>query len=189
MTTILNFIIALVITLMAAFTLQSCSNNSLQQYMVDKQDDDNYVKVDLATSLLLSPENTMSAEEKEILSTVKKINVVAYPVKDGDVAAYEAEKQILKDILDQEKYQTLMKMGSNRSGATLKYVGEEDAIDEVIIFVSDEEKGFAVFRLTGDDMKPGDMMKLMNSLQEGDLDIEQLSGIGEIFTSATTTTE
>ena len=76
-----------------------------------------------------------------------------------------------------------MKMGSNKSGASLKYLGEEDAIDEVVIFASDDERGFALFRLTGENMNPGQMIRLMNSVERGDLDVSQLSGIGEIFQS------
>ena len=64
---------------------------------------------------------------------------------------------------------------------TMKYLGEEDAIDEVIIFASDDTKGFAIFRLLGDDMKPGQMLKLMNSINSGDLDLSALSGIGDMF--------
>ena len=74
-----------------------------------------------------------------------------------------------------------MKMGSNTSGMTLQYLGEEDAIDEVIVFASDDEKGFAVFRLLGEDMQLDQMMKLMTYIDKGDVDVSQLSGIGELF--------
>jgi tRNA(Ile2) C34 agmatinyltransferase TiaS len=60
-------------------------------------------------------------------------------------------------------------------------LGEEDAIDEVIVFASDSDKGFAVFRLLGDNMRPGDMIKLMNSIDNGDIDVSKFSGIGELF--------
>jgi len=93
-------------------------------------------------------------EEKDILETVKKINVVAYPIKGENAADYEVKRQELKDIIDQEQYKMLMKYGSNKQGATLKYLGEEDAIDEIIVFASDDEKGFALFRLLGDNMEP-----------------------------------
>ena len=68
----------------------------------------------------------------DILKTIKKINVVAYPIEEGNVSTYEVKMQVLKTILDQDRYKTLMKYGSNKEGATLKYVGLEDAIDEMI---------------------------------------------------------
>ncbi len=174
-----KYIIPLILAVLA---LASCSNEkSLQKYLVDKQDDDKFLKVDVATSLLKSDDISFSEEENEILETIKKVNVVAYKIQDGNTADYEAEKKKLAEIVSQEKYKTLMKFGSNNKGATLKYLGEEDAIDEVIVFASDSEKGFAVFRLLGKDMRPDQMIKLMNSIDNGDLDVSKLSGIGDLF--------
>ncbi len=167
---------------LAALTLFSCNNEqSLQRYLVDRQDDDSFLKVDIAASLLQTDSNSLSQEEKDILETVKKINVVAYPLNGDNDANYEVKKQELKDIISQEKYKTLMKFGSNKRGATLKYLGEEDAISEIIVFASDDEKGFALFRLLGDNMRPDQMIKLMNSIEKGDLDVSKLSSIGGLF--------
>jgi acetyl/propionyl-CoA carboxylase alpha subunit len=167
---------------LAALTLFSCnSGDSLQSYLVEKQDDDKFMKVDVATSLLETKDNTLTQEQKDILKTVKKINIVAYPLKDDNTADYDAEKEKLAAIINQEKYKTLMKMGSNNQGATLKYLGEEDAIDELIIFASDNKKGFAVFRLLGDDMRPDQMIKLMNSMDKGNIDVSPFSSIGNLF--------
>jgi len=167
---------------MAAIALASCSNEkSLQKYLVEKQDDDKFLKVDVATSLLQTDDNSLTEEQKNILNTVKKVNVVAYKIKDGNIAEYEAEKEKLAVIVNQEKYKTLVKYGSNNRGASLKYLGEEDAIDEVIVFASDNEKGFAVFRLLGEKMRPDQMIKLMNSIDKGDIDVSKFSGIGDLF--------
>jgi len=172
----------LILIVLAALALIGCDNGpTLQKYLVDKQDDDKFLKVDVAASLLKNENNSFTQEEKDILATIKKINMVAYPIADGNTTEYEAEKQKAVDILSQEKYKTLMKFGSNSKGATLKYTGEEDAIDEIIVFASDNEKGFAVFRLLGDKMRPEKMIKLMNSIDRGDLDVSKLSGIGQLF--------
>lgn len=177
--TLIKYATALIL---AALTMVSCSDGkSLQRYLVDKQEDDRYVKLDLATSLLQNDEAEFTQEQQDILNSIKKVNVVAYPLKKGNTTEYESEKAVLKEIIAQEKYKTLMKMGSGSSGATLKYLGEENAIDEVIVFASDDERGFAVFRLLGDDMQVGQMMKLMSSIDNGDIDVEKLSGIGELF--------
>jgi hypothetical protein len=167
---------------LAALTLFSCSNKeSLQRYIVDRQNDDSFLKIDIAASLLQTDSANLSQEEKDILKTIKKINVVAYPIEEGNVSAYEVKMQVLKTILDQDRYKTLMKYGSNKEGATLKYVGLEDAIDEIIVFVRDDEKGFALFRLLGDDMRPEQMIKLMTAIEKGDVDISKLNSIGKIF--------
>ena len=167
---------------LAALTLFSCSNEkSLQRYLVDRQDDDSFLKIDIAASLLQTDNNNLSQEEKDILETVKKINVVAYPIKGENTADYEVKRLELKDIIDQEQYKMLMKYGSNKQGVTLKYLGEEDAIDEIIVFASDDEKGFALFRLLGEKMKLAKMIKLMNAIKKGDLDVSKLESIGNIF--------
>ena len=167
---------------LAALTLFSCSNEkSLQRYLVDRQDDDSFLKIDIAASLLQTDNNNLSQEEKDILETVKKINVVAYPIKGENTADYEVKRLELKDIIDQEQYKMLMKYGSNKQGATLKYLGEEAAIDEIIVFASDDEKGFALFRLLGEKMEPAKMMKLMTAIEKGDLDVSKLESIGNIF--------
>jgi len=171
--------------ILIAMTLLSCADGkSLQRYLVDKQDDDKFLKVDIATSLLESDDADFTEEQREILNSVKKINVVAYPTKGENIANYEAERLELKQIIDQEKYTLLGSFTSNGTYATMKYLGEEDAIDEVIIFASDPERGFAIFRLLGDDMKPGQMLKLMNSLDSGDMDLSALGGLDDIFNDA-----
>jgi len=176
---LIRYIIGLTL---AALTLISCSNEkSLQRYLVDKQDDDSFLKIDIATSLLQTDGNSLTEEEKDILATVKKINVVAFPIKEGNKAEYDLKKQELKDIISQEKYKTLVKFGSNNKGATLKYLGEEDAIDELIVFASDNERGFVLFRLLGEDMRPDQMIKLMTSIDKGDVDISALKTISKLF--------
>lgn len=176
---LVRYIIALTLI---AFSMMSCnSEGSLQRYLVDKQDDNKFVKVDLATSLLEANDNNFSEEQREILNTVKKINVVAYPIKGGNKAEYESERNALTAIIDQEKYQTLTKFKSNNIKTTLKYVGDDETIDEVIVFMSDDERGFAIFRLLGDEMRPGQMAKLITTLERGDLDFTKLTGLGEMF--------
>jgi hypothetical protein len=173
-----------VLIALAVMSLISCdSGKSLQRYLVDKQEDDRYIRADIATSLFLNDENNFSAEEMETLKTIKKINVVAYLLKKGNESEYESEKSILKEIINQEQYQTLGSFKSNEIQMTLKYLGEETSIDEVVIFASSSDKGFGVFRLLCDNMRPDQALKLMSTMQRGDLDLSKLSGMSELFSS------
>lgn len=167
--------------ILAVVTLTSCSDKSLQKYLVEKQDNDKFVKMDIAASLLQGKESNFTQEEKDILGTIKKVNMVAYPIKNGYTADFERERNELRDILNQEQYKELTRIKNKDWSATLKYTGEEDAIDEVIVFASDNNRGFAVFRLLGEKMRPDQMIKLMESAKRGDLDISKFSGLGEIF--------
>ena len=167
--------------ILGGLLLTGCNSApSLQEYLVDKQADDNFVKVDLATSLFLAQEENLTDEQKDVLKTVKKINVVGYPLK-GNVEEYQTEKQKILAILSQERYQTLMKMGSNKQGLTLKFTGEEDAIDEVIVYGNDNERGFIVFRLLGDNINPGKVLRMVESMDQDDLDISSLESIEALF--------
>lgn len=169
------------VLVMAAVTFVSCSDKSLQKYLVEKQDDSKFVKMDLPVSMLEGKNSSFDDEEKEILKTIKKVNVVAYPIKNGDTADYEVEKTEIESILKQDRYKELTRIKSKEWNATLKYTGEEDAIDEVIVYANDNSRGFAIFRLLGENMRPDQMLKLMKSAENGDLDLSQLSGFGEIF--------
>ena len=178
MVTILKYITALIL---GSLLLSSCNSKpSLQEYLVDKQEDDAFIKVDLATSLLYAEEDKLSIEQKEVLKTVKKINVVAYPIK-GNEAEYTIERKKIQAILSQEKYQTLMTMGSNKQGMSLKYVGEEEAIDEMIVFGNDSNKGFIVFRLIGKDMKPEDMIRMIETMDKDNVNLSALEGLEALF--------
>ena len=179
MTTLIRYIVGMTLV---AMSMMSCSGDgSLQRYLVDKQDDSNFVKLDIATSLFEGEQANFTEEQREILNTIKKVNVVAFPNKGNSTPEYQEELAKLNRILDNEKYVLLGKVSSDGSKMTMKYLGEEDAIDEVIIYASDDSRGFAVFRLLGENMKPGQMLKLMNSIEKGDLDVSSLTGIGELF--------
>src|SRR5690606_38258084 len=120
--------------MMMALTFISCNDKSLQKYLVEKQDDAKFVKIDIPTSLLEGENSSFDQEQKDILKSIKKINVVAYPIKNNDSMDYKAERAELESILDQEQYKDLTRIKTNNWNASLKYTGEEDAIDEVIVY-------------------------------------------------------
>ena len=80
MMTITKYIITITLGLL---TLLSCdTRKSLQSYIVEKQDDNRFLKIDLATSML-SEIDSLSKDQKQVLASIRKINVVAYPKKEG----------------------------------------------------------------------------------------------------------
>jgi hypothetical protein len=161
--------------------LVSCTEKSLQKYLVEKQDDEHFVKMDLAASLLQGAENNFSEEETKTLSTIKKVNVVAYPISNGDTINFEKERTDIKAILAQEQYKELARINNDHWDVTLKYTGEEDAINEVIIFGSDEKRGFAVFRVLGKNMRPDQILNLLQTADKKDLDFSKFGSLDGIF--------
>ena len=161
---------------LAATAFVSCANEtSLQEYYVENQQDNKFIAVDIPTSMFTNTEE-LDETQKETLETVKKINVLALPVKDSK-EEYEIEKARLAEILKDEKYQLLMRYGSNTRKAEIYFTGNEDAIDEIIVYGYDDTKGVGVARVLGEDMNPQKLMEFMKSLDKGDIDVAGLKGI------------
>lgn len=160
----------------------ACGNNaSLQKYIVEKQNDNDFITIDLPSSLILTENNNLSEEQLETVKSIKKVNMIALQLKDENKAVYEIEKQRLKSILDNNQYETLMKYGSNEMGASLLFTGDVEAIDEIIIFASDSEKGFGLFRVIGEDMNPSQIVKLMNNVNSQNFDLSFMNEIGGLL--------
>ncbi len=158
----------------------SCnSGQSLQEYFVDHQGDVDFVAVDVPSSLLDKENIELNAEEKEALESIKKVNFLALPLNEENKARFEKESADIKQILGSDEYETLMKFGSNGTNIVLKYTGDDDDIDEVIVFATDQKKGLALIRVLGDNMRPEKMAKLARSVEKGKIDLEAFRKIGE----------
>ena len=162
--------------------LVSCNNEtSLQEYYVEHQNDKQYLAFDIPASLLTGDNSKLTAEQKATLETIRKVNILGFPKKEDNQAEYEAEKEKLSGILKAEKYKQLMRYGGNNRKAELYYLGEEDAIDEIIVFGSDDEKGFGIARVTGEDMNPEDIIRLFKSFEKGELNVDGLPNLDGVF--------
>ncbi|SDR65109.1 DUF4252 domain-containing protein [Christiangramia echinicola] len=166
------------ILLMAGFT--SCDDGkSLQKYYVENQEDTDFLALDVPTSMFTNS-GSLEAEEKATLESIKKINVLALK-KEDNPSKFEEEKLKLDEIFKDEKYQLLMKYGGGNRKAALYFTGEDDAIDELIVYGYDDEQGLGVARVLGEDMDPEKIMKMMKSLDKNNIDIEGIKGLGKIF--------
>lgn len=156
--------------------LTSCNNEtSLQEYYVENQADTSFVALDVPASLLLGDNMKLDPEQKATLESIQKVNLLGYPVNEESKASFEAEKEKIREILSDEKYQTLMRISKGTTKAEFYYLGEDDAIDELIVFGADENLGFGVARVLGNDMNPEDIISLVRSFQKDDgMDLEGL---------------
>ena len=161
--------------LVLALGIISCNNDmSLQEYYVKHQNDNQFLAFDVPASLLTGDNSSLTAEQKATLETIKKVNVLGFPKKEENTELYEQEREKLAAILKDDRYKQLFRYGGGNRKAELYYLGEEDAIDELIVFGSDEEKGFGIARVTGDDMDPEAMIRLFKSFGKGELDLDGL---------------
>lgn len=167
----------------AVLTFVSCDNNpSLQKYYVDSKENNEFISVDLPANILQLKNNDVSNEVKETLETIKKVNFLALQLTETNEALYTSEKLKVNAILKNPKYKQLMRMNMGKGSVSVNYLGEEDAIDEVVIFGSDASKGFALVRVIGENMNPSEIMKIAQEIKL-DGDSAQLKQLGGLFSS------
>jgi len=166
-----------------AFLMISCDTNpSLQRYYVDSKENNEFISIDLPSSILQLKDDDVSEEIKNTLATIKKVNFLALQLNDTNKELYISEKQKVKNILKNPKYKQLVRMNLGKTSILVNFLGEEDAIDEVIVFASDNKKGFAIVRVLGENMNPGNILKLTQEIKT-DGDSEQLKQLGGLLSS------
>ncbi|WP_130736541.1 DUF4252 domain-containing protein [Flavobacterium sp. J27] len=155
--------------------LFSCNNEpSLQKYFVENSESSDFIAIDLGSSVINTEKMTLSKEDKEALQSFEKMNVIAFKKDSLNDKKYTTESEKVKSLLKSDKYQELMRMGSGSNGGAVYFVGEEEDIDEFVLFANGKDTGFAVVRILGNNMNPNHIMNLMNLMREADVDLEQL---------------
>ncbi len=163
--------------LMLIVNIACSSEASLQKYYIDNQENKNFISLDVPASVLKLKDN-VTPEEEEALASLKKFNILAFKKDNTNDAEYTLEKQKVKTILKNSKFKELMRIKDKGRNIVIKYEGSDDYMDEVIIYASDKEQGFALVRVLGDKMNPAKIMKLANSIKDIDSDgFKQLEGI------------
>jgi hypothetical protein len=162
--------------------LMACSSTqSLQEYYVDNSENPNFISLDLPASILNLENANLSETQREAFESLKKLNVLAFKKTTSNAVEYEVEKGKVNAILKNSSYKELMKLNSKYGKGFIKYLGEEDAIDEVIIYGNSDDKGFALVRVLGNNMKPAYMIQLMQAIQQSDYKGEGLGEIGQFL--------
>ncbi|CAC9975883.1 DUF4252 domain-containing protein [Flavobacterium sp. WLB] len=167
--------------ILALLTFVSCNSEpSLQKYFVENTDKKDFIALDVSPSILNLDNTKLSAEQKEAINSFDKMNILAFKANDKNQVQFEAERNKVKAILKDPKYQELMKVGSGKDGASISYVGSDDNIKEFIVFANRKENGFAVVRVLGNNMNPNSIMTLMSVLKESKIDMEQLKPLQQL---------
>jgi hypothetical protein len=146
--------------------LISCNTTpTLQKYIVDSKENNDFMSVDIPASIIQLKDADVSDSAKKTLNTIKKMNFLALPLTDDNNAFYETEKAKVNKILKNPKYKQLIRFKRNKSNISVNYLGDKNAINEVVVFGSDNEKGFAIVRILGDNMNPSDILKLSQDIK------------------------
>ena len=177
-------LLSISLVLVGLLVFNACSSTqSLQEYYVDSQENPNFLSLDVPVSILNLDEVELTDTQKQALSSLRKLNLLAFKKTDDNNLEYEAEKEKVNAILKNSEYKELMKLKSKYGKGVVKYLGDDDAIDEVVLYGNSTEKGFALVRVLGDNMNPAHLIQLMKVIQKADYDSEALGEIGEFLKS------
>jgi cephalosporin hydroxylase len=168
--------------LLISCVLYSCSDNAtLQTYFVENSESTEFFTIDITPSILKTDALTLTNEETAALEAFKKMNILAFKKDSINENKYKSEMTKVKAILKDEQYESLIKYGSNRNGAALYFAGETDKIDEFVLVANQDEAGFAIVRILGDDMDVNHVMTLFQLLKKSNVDMEQLKPLQQFM--------
>lgn len=164
-------------------TFSSCNQGpTLQTYYVDNELKPGFTTLDVPTSLVGLDEDKLTPEQLDAYQSVDKLNMLAFVMDDNNKDEYEVELAKVKTILKDPKYEELMRGGNSTDGKfIIKLVGEEDDIDEIVLFGSANERGFALIRILGDSMNPENIMSLASALDSKDFKDADMSMFSNFF--------
>ena len=171
------------IAVSAFLILLGCNNKpSLQQYFVQNQNNASFVAVDIAPSILNLDKAKLTSKETEVLASFEKMNVLAFKVSKSNKNNYQTEfSKLAKIVSDTTTYHQLIKFGSKIEGASISFVGNEDQINEFVIIANQKDRGFAVARILGNNMKAENAMSLFSILQKSVIDKKQIDILKNIM--------
>lgn len=163
--------------------LTACNQGeSLQGYFVANQETPNFISVDVPLSFLDLDKVELTEVQKEAYESIDKLNMLGYRLNDENNEEFKSELTKVQTILKNDKYEELFRGGNNSDGKiVVKYIGTDSTIDELIVFGTMNEKGFAVIRVLGDNMEPAKIMKLGEVINSIDSEENQVMDFLEFF--------
>lgn len=177
----LRTITYIIFTITAAFFVSCGDSASLQRYYVDNLESKNFISQDIPLSMVKLDKSNFTEDQKEAYNSVDKLNFLGYKADASEVETYKAELAKVKTILSDSKYKDLMEFSDKGNKIVVKYVGDDDEADEVVLFGSAKELGFAIVRILGDDMSPDKIAVLINAMQNANVDENQIADIMNFF--------
>ncbi len=180
----MNTLIKIVITLLLVIlTLQSCSQDqSLQAYYVHNELAPGFTSLDVPVSMLQIDEESLTESQLEAYESIEKLSLIAFVLDEDNQKQMDLEYAKVENILNDSKYEELMRGGNSADGKfVIKSIGEEEAIEEFILFGHSKSQGFGVVRVLGDDMNFNKIAQLTAVLKELDVESTQLKKFSGFF--------
>lgn len=157
------------------------SEQTLQAYYVDNQETSNFMSVDIPPSIVGIDESTLTETQKKAFKSVKRLNFLGYKVTDSASTEMNTELAKIKTILKAEKYNDLIEFNDKSAKILVKYIGDDNSADEFVILGSNTEVGFGVVRVLGNNMKPEEMISLVDAMKNAKFDESKLQNIMNFY--------
>jgi hypothetical protein len=171
---------SLLVLLLVAVGLTSCSDkNGLQNYILDHAESVGFTSTTIPISSLKQESMQLTEKQQEAFDALDRVSVLLYRFDQNNPEEFTAEKNNIKNILKQDKYEELMSFGNR---GVLKYVGSEDSMDEIVIYATDKNTGFAVGRIIGNDMTLEKFMELYQIVQQGNFSLSDFGDFSNFLT-------
>ena len=136
------------IAILCNLFLTGCHNEpTLQKYFVENTENKNFIALDVSPSILNVDKTKLTAQQNDALKSFDKMNILAFKLNDSNKSQFAVEKAKVTAILKDKTYQQLMKFGSGAAGASVSFVGDDEHIEEFVLFANQKETGFEVVRV------------------------------------------
>ncbi|WP_242205110.1 DUF4252 domain-containing protein [Aestuariivivens insulae] len=166
----------IVYTLLATVFLTSCGDGvSLQRYFVDNQESASFISQDVPLSMIEVDKSQFNEEQMEAYNSVKRLNFLGFKANETNMEAFNTELAKVKTILNHKKYNDLIEFSDKGNKVVVKYIGDDDEADEVVVFGNANDLGFAIVRVLGNNMSPEKMVTLVSALRDSNFDASQVS--------------
>ncbi len=160
----------LILFVLGVMVLSSCNKEeTLQEYFINSQENENFMSIDIPSSII-SLKDDVPEETREAFNSLKKLNILAFKKDEKNKEAYKTEKRKIENILKSNDFNELIRIKHKNAHIMVKYLGDDDRIDEFIIYGSDDQRGFAVARVIGKDMEPDKIIKMIKNIDKIDED-------------------
>ncbi len=161
------------------FILLNCKKEkpSLQEYFVNATEKKNFLSLDVSSNILNLDKNKLTKDEKIALESFEQINILAFKKDEMNAKEYLKEMNSVKKIFTDTTFQQLIKINNGDSNGSVMLVGDENNIDELVLFGNQKDMGFTVVRVVGDDMKTENAAEFFSILQKSNIKTENLKPI------------
>ena len=164
-------------------TITSCNQGlTLQTYYVDNEMRPGFTSLDIPTSFLDVKKTDLTDEQIKAYESVDKLNMLGFLVNEDNLSQFEEEVAKVSTILKDPKYEEFIRGGNVSDGKfMIKFLGDPESLDELVLFGYAKDKGFAIVRILGDDMSANNLVSLVSVIQEQDVSDQDFGQFFEFF--------